>query len=178
MSRLAKNPIPVPAGINAAVEGQTVKAKGKVERTYVIHKDIGVELKDGAIQLSIKAAEPTQQMRAQWGTDHALVRSLFKGVSTGFSKTMVLNGVGYRAALEGNILVMQLGFSHPVRFNIPAGVTIAVEKTTILTVTGADAQQVGQVCAEIRKYRPPEPYKGKGIRFEGEQVRRKEGKKK
>lgn len=178
MSRLAKNPIPVPNGVTVSVNGQAVTAKGKGERVHVIQKDIAVELVDNNIQLSIKADEPTQQMRAQWGTDHALVRSLFKGMSTGFTKVMVLNGVGYRAAVEGKTLVMSLGFSHPVRFEIPEGITITIDKTTILTVTGNDAQKVGQCCAEIRKYRPPEPYKGKGIRFEGEQVRRKEGKKK
>lgn len=178
MSRLAKNPIPVPTGVTASVDGQKVTAKGKGERVHVIHKDIAVELVDNNIQLRIKADEPTQQMRAQWGTDHALVRSLFKGTSQGFTKTLILNGVGYRAALEGKTLVMSLGFSHQVRFEVPEGITIAVEKTTIISVSGNDAQKVGQCCAEIRKYRPPEPYKGKGIRFEGEQVRRKEGKKK
>lgn len=178
MSRLAKNPIPVPQGVTASVAGQTLTAKGKAERKLAIHKDIAAELKDGAIVLSIRASEPTQQMKAQWGTDHALVRSLMKGVSEGFKKTMELVGVGYRAQVQGNTLVMQLGFSHDVKYDIPKGITITVDKQTIVTVAGADAQQVGQVCAEIRSYRPPEPYKGKGIKFEGERILRKEGKKK
>lgn len=178
MSRLAKNPVPIPSGITASINGQTLTAKGKSERKLVMHKDISAEIKDGAVLLSIRSQEPTQQQRAQWGTDHALVRSMLKGVSEGFKKTLELVGVGYRAAVEGQDLVMQLGFSHPVKYRIPAGIKITVEKTTIVHVEGSDAQQVGQVCAEIIKWRPPEPYKGKGIKYEGQRILRKEGKKK
>ncbi len=178
MSRLAKNPIPLPTGITASVNGQTLVAKGKVERSHNIQKDIAAEVKDGAVVLSIRSEEPTQQMRAQWGTEHALIRSIMKGVSVGFRKNLELVGVGYRAAVEGDTLVMQLGYSHPVKFKIPAGIKITVEKTTLVAVEGADAQQVGQVCAEIIKWRPPEPYKGKGIKYEGQRILRKEGKKK
>lgn len=178
MSRLAKNPVPIPSGVTASVEGQTLTAKGKVERKLVVHKDIAVEIKDGAVCLSIRATDATQQMKAQWGTDHALTRSLLKGVSEGFKKDLELVGVGYRAAVEGKQLVMSLGYSHPVKFNIPEGITITVEKTTLVTVAGNDAQRVGQVCAEIIKWRPPEPYKGKGIKYVGQRILRKEGKKK
>lgn len=178
MSRLAKNPIPVPEGVSVTLDGQTVKAKGKAERSYTIHKGIKVEMNDNVVQLSIPQDDPTKQLKAQWGTDHALIRSLFEGLSKGFEKKMILNGVGYRANVQGSKLVMALGFSHDVEYTIPEGVTIAVEKQVNLTVSGTDKQKVGQVCAEIRKWRPPEPYKGKGIRFEGEHIRRKEGKKK
>lgn len=178
MSRLAKNPIPLPSGVTATVNGQTLVAKGKVERTHELQKDIAAELKDGAIVLSIRSEAPTQQMKAQWGTEHALIRSLMKGVSDGFKKNLELVGVGYRAAVEGKELVMQLGYSHPVKFPIPEGIKISVEKTTLVSVEGADAQKVGQTCAEIIKWRPPEPYKGKGIKYEGQRILRKEGKKK
>lgn len=178
MSRLAKNPVPIPSGITASVNGQTLVAKGKTERKLAVHKDINVEIKEGAVVLSLRSQEPTQQMRAQWGTDHALVRSMLKGVSQGFKKTLELVGVGYRAAVQGQDLVMQLGYSHEVKYRIPQGITITVEKQTLIHVAGADAQQVGQVCAEIIKWRPPEPYKGKGIKYEGQRILRKEGKKK
>ncbi len=178
MSRLAKNPIPVPEGVTVTLSGRTVVAKGKEERSHTVHKDIKAEMNDNNVVLSIVADEPTQQSRAQWGTDHALIRSLFEGVHKGFEKKMILNGVGYRAQVQGSELVMALGFSHDVKYTIPQGVTIEVEKQVNMTVSGCDKQQVGQVCAEIRKWRPPEPYKGKGIRFEGEYIRRKEGKKK
>lgn len=178
MSRLAKNPVPIPSGVTASVDGQMLIAKGKVERKLAVHKDIMAEIKDGAVVLSIRSDVPTQQMKAQWGTDHALTRSLLKGVSEGFKKDLELVGVGYRATVEGKTLVMSLGYSHPVKFEIPEGITITVEKTTLVTVAGHDAQRVGQVCAEIIKWRPPEPYKGKGIKYVGQRILRKEGKKK
>jgi len=181
MSRLAKNPVAVPSSVTVEVNGQTVKAKGpKGELSYLINGDVAVELKDGeqgkVIQLTPRSKE--QKVMALWGTDWSNIRNLLKGVNEGYSKDMEIVGVGYRANMQGRDLVISLGFSHEVRYTVPTGVEVAVEKQTSLTVSGIDKQRVGQVAAEIRGFRPPEPYKGKGIRYKDEFILRKEGKKK
>jgi large subunit ribosomal protein L6 len=144
--------------------------------SLAISNDVAARIADGAI--TITPANDTKQARAMWGTTRALVNNMVTGVSKGFSVGLEINGVGYRAAVQGPVLNLQLGFSHDIPFPIPDDVKITCDRPTVITVTGADRQRVGQVAAEIRAYRPPEPYKGKGIRYAGEQVRRKEGKKK
>lgn len=177
MSRVGKNPVPVPSGVTVNVSGKQISAKGKMgELSYVLVDEVLAELKDDKIVLSPR--DGSQRARMMWGMSRALVSNLVKGVSTGFTKDLEIEGVGYRAAVQGKDLVLQLGFSHEVRYPIPKGITVACEKPTSIKITGADIQAVGQMAAEIREYRPPEPYKGKGIRYAGEYIRRKEGKKK
>lgn len=202
MSRIGKLPIQIPAGATVSVDGQTIKAKGpKGDLTMTLSDLITPTLKDGELTVQpredlMKAAEakidaekargrrlPTfaealdSRARTQWGTARARVANMVDGVTNGFSKTLELVGVGYRAQMQGNDVKLLLGFSHDVIYKAPDGITLASSKATEIIVSGADKQAVGQVAAEIRKYRPPEPYKGKGIRYEGEYVRRKEGKK-
>jgi len=177
MSRIGKKPIAVPSGITAKVAGQTVKVKGpKGALEIVLHDDVTVKLDGGRIKIDPR--NETKRARAQWGTSRTLVANLIAGVTKGFEQRLEINGVGYRAAVQGKNLQLALGYSHDVVYSIPEGITITVPKPTEITVAGMDAQRVGQVAAEIRAYRPPEPYKGKGVKYAGEFIFRKEGKKK
>lgn len=177
MSRIGKRIIAVPKGVTVTLDGQTVSVKGpKGERSWTVAEEIEVSQNDEGISLGLRA--DTQRGRAMWGLSRTLVDNMVTGVTTGFEKSLDLVGVGYRAAMKGNALSLQLGFSHDVDIQPPAGVTFAVPKQTEIKISGADKQAVGQIAAVIRKLRPPEPYKGKGVRYSGEKVRRKEGKKK
>jgi large subunit ribosomal protein L6 len=177
MSRVGKRPVAVPSGVTAAVDGQTVKMKGpKGQLQFVVHSDVEVKLESG--QVKVNPRVETNRARALYGTARAQVANLVEGVTKGFEKKLEITGVGYRAALQGKNLQLALGYSHDVVYAIPEGITITVPKPTEITVTGSDIQRVGQVAAEIRSYRPPEPYKGKGVKYVGEFIFRKEGKKK
>ena len=178
MSRIGKKPIAIPNGVTVTVEGQSVKVKGpKGELAWTVAEEIEVKQENGELSLTPREGTGTRG-RAMWGLSRSLVDNMVTGVTTGFERTLELVGVGYRAAMKGNALSLQLGFSHDVDVPPPAGVTFAVPKQTEIKITGADKQVVGEIAAKIRKIRPPEPYKGKGVRYAGEQVRRKEGKKK
>jgi large subunit ribosomal protein L6 len=177
MSRIGKKPIVVPSGVTAAVEGQTVKVKGpKGALQAAVHDDVVVKLESGQIKLDPRAE--TKRARAQWGTSRTLVANLISGVTKGFERRLEINGVGYRASVQGKNLQIALGYSHDVIFPIPEGITIATPRPVEIVISGSDRQKVGQVAAEIREYRPPEPYKGKGIKYADERIFRKEGKKK
>jgi large subunit ribosomal protein L6 len=178
MSRIGKNPVAIPSGVNVAVAGQTVNIAGKLgKQAFTIPPDVSVAVADGKVVLLPR--DTSKRARALWGTSRALVASGIRGVSAGFTRNLEINGVGYRANLEGKNLNLQLGFSHDIKYPIPEGITIKVgEKQTTISISGADKQKVGQVAAEIRALRKPEPYKGKGIKYDAEQIRRKEGKKK
>jgi large subunit ribosomal protein L6 len=177
MSRIGKNPVVVPSGVEVQLLGQTLSAKGGLGTlSLAVSNEVTASIADGVVTIAPK--NETKQARAMWGTTRALVNNMVNGVSKGFSTTLEINGVGYRAAVQGDVLNLQLGYSHDVAFPIPKDVRIACERPTVITVSGADRQRVGQVAAEIRAYRPPEPYKGKGIKYSTETVRRKEGKKK
>jgi len=177
MSRIGKKPVPLPKGVTASVSGKTVSVKGpkgELKVTLVSEVDASV----GADGVTITPNKDMERAGAMWGMSRTLVNNLVTGVTQGFQTKLEIQGVGYRAAVQGKNLNLQLGFSHDVAYPIPPGITITAEKPTMLTVSGIDKQLVGQVAAEIRNYRKPEPYKGKGVRYEGEYVRRKEGKKK
>jgi large subunit ribosomal protein L6 len=177
MSRIGKKPIPVPAGVTVKVDGQTVAVKGpKGELSWTVSDEIVVKHEDGA--LSFAPLAETTRARAMWGLSRTLVDNMVTGVTKGYTQNLELVGVGYRAAMKGSSLGLQLGFSHDVDFPPPPGITFAVGKPTEVSITGIDKQLVGEIAARIRKIRPPEPYKGKGVRYAGEAVRRKEGKKK
>ncbi|HEY2538447.1 MAG TPA: 50S ribosomal protein L6 [Stellaceae bacterium] len=177
MSRIGKNPVPVPSGVEVTLSGRTLTAKGGLGAlSLVVSNEVTAVIDDGSVKIA--PANDTKQARAMWGTTRALVNNMVVGVSKGFSVGLEINGVGYRAAVQGNVLNLQLGYSHDIAFAIPRDVKIACERPTQITVSGADRQRVGQVAAEIRAYRRPEPYKGKGIKYAHETVRRKEGKKK
>jgi large subunit ribosomal protein L6 len=177
MSRIGKKAVPVPSGVTASVEGQTVKMKGpKGALQYVVPDDIVVKMEKGSIKVDPR--EETKRARSMWGTSRTLVSNLVTGVTKGFETKLEITGVGYRAAVQGKNLQIQLGFSHDVVYPIPDGIAIATPKPTEIVVSGIDKQRVGQVAAEIRGFRPPEPYKGKGVRYAGEFIFRKEGKKK
>jgi len=177
MSRIGKHPVPIPSDVEVQLSGQTLTTKGRLgSLSLVVSNEVTASITEGAVAIVPKS--DTKQSRAMWGTTRALVSNMVTGVSTGFSRNLEIVGVGYRAAVQGNTLNLQLGYSHDIPFPIPADVRIACERPTVVTVSGADRQRVGQVAAEIRSYRPPEPYKGKGIRYANETVRRKEGKKK
>ncbi len=177
MSRVGKNPVDVPSGVEVNVKGSVVSAKGKLgELSYEFPACIGVALEDGKVVVS--PADNSKHARAMWGTARARIANLVDGVSKGFEKRLELVGVGYRAQMKGTDVNLQLGYSHDVLFKIPAGVTAATDGPTQIILTGADKQKVGQVAAEIRAWRSPEPYKGKGVRYQGEYVMMKEGKKK
>ena len=177
MSRIGKRPVPLPKGVTATVEGKNVKVKGpKGELKVTLVEEIDASV--GPEGITIQPRTEMERARRMWGMSRSLVNNLVVGVTQGFSTKLEIQGVGYRAAVQGKNLNLQLGFSHDVAYPIPAGITITAEKPTMLTVSGADKQLVGQVAAEIRAYRKPEPYKGKGVRYAGEYVRRKEGKKK
>tara|TARA_R110000764_G_scaffold43187_2_gene97094 strand:- start:1385 stop:1918 length:534 start_codon:yes stop_codon:yes gene_type:complete len=177
MSRIGKRIVAVPKGVTVTIDGQTVSVKGpKGERSWTVADEIEVTQGDDGLNLALKV--DTQRARAMWGLSRTLVDNMVVGVTDGFEKSLDLVGVGYRAALKGPNLSLQLGFSHEVDIVPPAGVTFTVPKQTEIKISGADKQAVGQIAAVIRKLRPPEPYKGKGVRYTGEKVRRKEGKKK
>jgi large subunit ribosomal protein L6 len=177
MSRIGKRPVTVPSGVTANVEGQTVKVKGpKGALQVVLHDDVSVSLDKTAIK--VEPRHETKRARSQWGTSRTLVNNLIAGVTKGFEEKLEITGVGYRAAVQGKQLNLQLGFSHDVNYPIPQGIAIATPKPTEIVITGIDKQQVGQVAAELRGFRPPEPYKGKGVKYAGEYIFRKEGKKK
>lgn len=177
MSRIGKNPVAIPSGVSIEIQNQVLKAKGKLgELMLPFPKQVTVAVNDN--QVMVSPVDETKQARMLWGTIRNLVRNVIVGVHEGFTIRMEINGVGYRAAVQGSDLVLQLGFSHEIKFPIPAGVTIACEKPTSISVKGIDRRLIGQVAAEIRSFRPPEPYKGKGIKYENETIVRKEGKKK
>jgi large subunit ribosomal protein L6 len=177
MSRIGKYPVEVPSGVEVELSGQTLTAKGSLGTLrLVVSNEVTASIADGTVTIAPKSE--TKHSRAMWGTTRALVNNMVTGVSKGFSVTLEINGVGYRAAVQGSTLNLQLGYSHDIAFPIPSDVRITCERPTIIALSGADRQRVGQVAAEIRAYRPPEPYKGKGIKYAGEIVRRKEGKKK
>jgi large subunit ribosomal protein L6 len=177
MSRIGKKPVAVPSGITANVEGQTVKVKGpKGALSAVLPDEVTVKLDGG--QIKVDPRNDTKRARAQWGTSRTLIANLFAGVTKGFQERLEINGVGYRAAVQGKNLQLALGYSHEIIYPIPEGITIATPRPVEIVITGSDRQKVGQVAAEIRKYRPPEPYKGKGVKYADERIVRKEGKKK
>ncbi|MEE7477595.1 50S ribosomal protein L6 [Methylobacterium hispanicum] len=177
MSRVGKKPVPVPSGVTATVDGQTVKMKGsKGELQFVVPALVDVAFEDGAV--SVQPKNQSKEARSLWGTSRAQVANLVEGVSKGFEKKLEITGVGYRAAMAGKALKLSLGYSHDIEYEIPAGITIVTPKPTEIVISGIDRQRVGQVAAEIRDYRGPEPYKGKGVKYAGEFIFRKEGKKK
>ena len=177
MSRVGKKPIPAPNGVTVTVKGQDVSVKGpKGTLNFRAHDDVEVAFGDGAI--SVKPRHETPRARALWGTTRAVIANNVKGVTEGFEKNLEMTGVGYRAAMQGKNLQLNLGYSHEIIYQPPEGISIACPKPTEITVTGIDKQVVGQVAAEIREYRGPEPYKGKGVKYAGERIVRKEGKKK
>jgi large subunit ribosomal protein L6 len=177
MSRVGKYPVEVPAGVTMALAGNILTAKGKLGELKMALTD-NVEAKIEGNHVSVAPKTKEAQARMMWGTTRANIANMVKGVSVGYAKTLEITGTGFRAAVQGKNLVVNLGFSHDVVYPIPSGITISCEKPTLIKVAGMDKREVGQVCAEIRSYRPPEPYKGKGVKFEGEAIRRKEGKKK
>ncbi len=175
MSRIGKKPIPIPEGVEVKIEGNTVVVKGsKGELSREIPSEIKVETKEGQVLLS--PTKEDRKTRAFWGMARALIYNMVKGVTEGFQKTLELQGVGFRAEMQEDKLVLNVGYSHSVTINIPSSVDVSVEKN-IITISGIDKELVGQTAATIRRVKPPEPYKGKGIRYQGEQVRMKEGKK-
>ena len=177
MSRVGKHPIAIPSGVEVQMSGQTLSAKGSLGTLrLVVSNEVTASIADGAVTIAPK--NDTKHARAMWGTTRALVNNMVTGVSKGFSVNLEINGVGYRAAVQGNSLNLQLGYSHEIAYPIPSDVKILCERPTLIRISGADRQRVGQIAAEIRAYRPPEPYKGKGIKYSTETVRRKEGKKK
>jgi large subunit ribosomal protein L6 len=177
MSRVGKKPVPVPSGVTATVDGQMVKVKGtKGELSFLVPEEVLVALEDGAV--SVNPRDESKTARAKWGMSRAQVANLVEGVSKGFEKRLEINGVGYKAAVAGKVLKLSLGYSHDIDYAIPAGVTITTPKPTEVIVAGIDKQVVGQTAAEIREYRGPEPYKGKGVKYANEFIFRKEGKKK
>jgi len=177
MSRIGKKPVPLPQGVSAQITGQSVEVKGpKGTRSFHATDDVTLSLEDGAVKVTPRGT--SKRARQQWGMVRSQVENLVTGVTTGFRKEMEIQGVGYRAAMVGTTLKLSLGFSHDVIFEVPAGVTVTTPKQTEITVEGIDQQLVGQVAANIREWKKPEPYKGKGIRYKGEFVFRKEGKKK
>ncbi len=177
MSRVGKHAVVVPGGVTVDIKGQHVSVKGKLGAlNATMHEDVEIILEAGKV--SVKPRSNSARARMHWGTARNLLQNMCVGVTDGFKRVLEIEGVGFRASVQGKNLVMQMGFSHEVVFPIPDGITIKAEKPTLLSITGYDRQQVGQVAAEIRSVRKPEPYKGKGIRYSDEKVRRKEGKKK
>ena len=177
MSRIGKKPVHVPAGVTATVEGQKVTAKGpKGELFFVANDEIKLELENNAV--SVQPANDSKDARSKWGMSRTMIENIFKGVKDGFERKLEINGVGYRAAMQGKNLQLALGFSHDVIYEPPQGITIVVPKPTEIVIAGINKQQVGQVAAEIREFRGPEPYKGKGVKYAEERIVRKEGKKK
>ena len=177
MSRIAKAPIPVPSGVDIKINGQDVTVKGpKGSMAWSVHPTVRIAAQDGTLQ--VVPADGAENAWAMAGTTRALVANMVTGVSAGFERKLTLVGVGYRAQAKGKVLSLALGFSHPVEYPVPEGIEVETPTQTEIVVRGADKQRVGQVAAEIRRFRPPEPYKGKGVRYSDEQVLRKEAKKK
>ena len=177
MSRIGKKAVPIPSGVTANVEGQTVKVKGpKGQLQVVLPDDVMVKMDNGEVKVDPR--NETKRARSMWGTSRTLVNNLVTGVTKGYERKLEITGVGYRAALQGKNLQIALGYSHDVIYPIPEGIAIATPKPTEIVITGIDKQKVGQVAAEIRSFRPPEPYKGKGVKYADEYIFRKEGKKK
>jgi large subunit ribosomal protein L6 len=177
MSRIGKKPVELPAGVSASVSGQTVEVKGpKGTKSFNATDDVTIAVDGNLVKITPRGT--SKRARQQWGMSRSMVANLVTGVSTGFKRELEITGVGYRAAMAGNTLKLSLGYSHEVNFEVPAGVTVTCPKQTEIVVEGDDAQLVGQVAANIREWRKPEPYKGKGIKYKGEYIFRKEGKKK
>ena len=177
MSRIGKKPVPVPAGVTANISGQTVEVKGpKGTLAFTATDDVTITLAAGSVSVAPRGT--SKRARQQWGMSRSMIENLVTGVTKGFRKELEIQGVGYRAAMQGNVLKLSLGYSHEVNFDVPKGVTVTTPKQTEIVVEGIDPQLVGQVAANIREWRGPEPYKGKGIRYKGEFIFRKEGKKK
>jgi large subunit ribosomal protein L6 len=177
MSRVGKKPVAVPSGVTANVTGQTVKIKGaKGELSFLVPEDVTVAMEDGAV--AVNPRDESKTARAKWGMSRAQVANLVEGVTKGFERKLEISGVGYRAQVAGKVLKLSLGYSHDVDYPIPAGIAITTPKPTEIVVTGIDKRQVGQTAAEIREFRRPEPYKGKGVKYADEFIFRKEGKKK
>jgi large subunit ribosomal protein L6 len=177
MSRVGKKPVPVPAGVTVAVEGQLVKMKGtKGELSFLVPEEVEVAMQDGAV--TVQPRNESKTARSKWGMARAQVANIAEGVTKGFEKKLEISGVGYKAAMAGKVLKLSLGYSHDIDYEIPAGVTITTPKPTEILVAGIDKQRVGQTAAEIREFRGPEPYKGKGVKYANEFIFRKEGKKK
>jgi len=177
MSRVGKKPVAVPSGVTATVDGQLIKVKGsKGELSFVVPENVSIAMEDGAV--AVNPRDETKDARAKWGMSRSQVANLVEGVTKGFERKLEINGVGYRAAIAGKVLKLSLGYSHDVEYAIPTGITITTPKPTEVVVAGIDKRQVGQTAAEIREFRSPEPYKGKGVKYADEFIFRKEGKKK
>ncbi len=177
MSRIGKHPVPVPDGVKVMLAGQTLTVSGKLgELRRTLPKEVQVIQDDGAI--AVRPRGDDKRARSMWGLSRTLVANMVEGVSKGFTRKLVISGVGYRAAVDGKILNLQLGYSHDIKYAVPDDIDVKCESPTAITITGADRQRVGQIAAELRQFRLPEPYKGKGIRYDDETIRRKEGKKK
>src|SRR5438067_3072647 len=177
MSRVGKNPVAIPDGVQVELSGQTLTAKGRLGTlSLAVSNEVTATIADG--QVTVQPKDESARARAMWGTTRALVNNMVTGVATGFTRNLEINGVGYRASVQGPNLNLQLGYSHDINYPIPPEVKIACERPTAIAITGADRQRVGQVAAEIRAFRPPEPCKGKGVKYADETVRRQEGKKK
>jgi large subunit ribosomal protein L6 len=177
MSRIGKKPIEIPSGVTLTLDGQTVTVKGpKGQLAWTVVEEVTITQENGAVTLAPR--DDSQRARSMWGLSRTLVGNMVEGVTKGYEETLELVGVGYRAAMKGTALSLQLGFSHDVDIAAPQGITFASAKQTEIKISGIDKQLVGETAARIRRIRPPEPYKGKGVRYAGEQVRRKEGKKK
>ncbi len=177
MSRIGKKPVELVKGVSATISGQTIEVQGpKGTRSFTATDDVTITVENDAVKVAPRGT--SKRARQQWGMARSMVENLVTGVTTGFKKELEIQGVGYRAAMAGNVLKLSLGYSHEVNFDVPKGVTVAVPKQTEIVVEGIDQQLVGQVAANIREWRQPEPYKGKGIRYKGEYIFRKEGKKK
>jgi large subunit ribosomal protein L6 len=177
MSRIGKKPVALPTGVSASLSGQTIEVKGpKGTRSFTATDDVTIIIDGNTV--SVKPRGLSKRARQQWGMSRSMIANLAQGVSVGFKKELEIQGVGYRAAMQGNVLKLSLGYSHEVNFEVPTGITVTSPKQTEIVVEGIDEQVVGQVAANIREWRKPEPYKGKGIRYKGEYIFRKEGKKK
>jgi large subunit ribosomal protein L6 len=177
MSRIGKHPVPVPAGVEVALAGQTLTVAGKLGKLeQTLPKEVQIAQQDGT--LVVQPRGDGKRARSMWGLSRTLVANMVEGVSKGFTRKLVISGVGYRAAVDGKILNLQLGYSHDIKYAVPDDIDVKCESPTAITIIGADRQRVGQIAAELRSFRVPEPYKGKGIRYDDETIRRKEGKKK
>ncbi|AJE45382.1 50S ribosomal protein L6 [Celeribacter indicus] len=177
MSRIGKKPVELPSGVTASVSGQTIEVKGpKGTHSFTATDDVTIAVEEGAVTVTPRGK--SKRARQQWGMSRTMVANMVQGVTDGFRKELEINGVGYRAQMQGNVLKLNLGYSHEVNFEVPDGVTVTAPKVTEIVVEGSDPQLVGQVAANIREWRAPEPYKGKGIKYKDEYIFRKEGKKK
>ena len=177
MSRIGKNPVAIPDGVRVELSDQTLTVRGtNATLSLVISNDVTATITDGNV--TVEPKDEGKRARAMWGTTRALINNMVTGIATGFTRNLEINGVGYRASVQGSNLNLQLGYSHDIAYPIPPDVKIVCERPTAIAISGADRQRVGQVAAEIRSFRPPEPYKGKGIKYSDETIRRKEGKKK